>query len=480
MGVALKVFGSEWLKLLSLFFLGLLLRLWFFFTYIFEDPKRAFYTIDSYTYEFPAISLLERGRYINDCPRPLPEDFPQRCIPSKEPEIYRPPGYPLFIALHYMIFGESRNTVIFSQNIMDSLKIPLIYFISKSIGLSGKVSYLPALIYAVSPSAVVFAQTFMTENLQSFALVLMLLFLLSELSWMKLAVSGVLAGVLSLIHPIWFFFSSSFPLIVLLLSRRIIASLVAAVSIALVISPWIIRNYLIWKIVIFRPGADVFLCEIRKKMYKGEWVEIGRESLDIDVLNRASERFGWGVSFRDEKEAEEYPLDLTKRTHIARICREDILRKFWRYPFEIHFAGFIRLLPPFGVAQLYYMASGDIKPSGVEITRYIIPYIFEGKIKEAVREIREKRAALLSPFMWSFYILGWLIRTSTLILAFISLLKPTRFNLLLFAIFLYGTFLITTFESAQPRRFYTVEGLIYILSAFGVQNIFFRSVRSRR
>ena len=465
---------SNWkrvdLKVLFIFSVAIFIRFLFFFSFIWGDPKRAFYTIDAYTYEFPAINLVEKGKYINDCPRPLPEDFPEKCIPSKEPEIYRPPIFPLFIALHYLIFGEKREFVIFSLNIIDSLKVFLIYAISRQIGLTGTYLYVPSILYAVSPSAIVFSQTFMTEPLQSFFLLLLIFFIFRNLS----ALSGITAGILSLTHPLWYFFSWILPVIVLIISKSWKKFFISGVFFLLTISPWMIRNYLIWKIVIFRPGGAVFLCEIRKKMYKGEWVTLLPQAYigyDIEVLNRASEKFGWGVKFVSEEEVKNFNFSLTMETQIASVCREDVLKKFWKYPFELHLAGFIRSFPPFGIAMLYYMIKGNIKPSEKEITRYIIPKIFEGKLKEVYKEIKEKRLRLLTFGWWIFYALAWFIRLTSLSLFIPSVFKIKREIYLLAFAFLYGTFILTTFESAQPRRFYTVEPVAFILTAFGMKNI---------
>lgn len=446
--------------------LGFVLRFTFFLAYILPDPKRSFYTIDSYTYEFPAINLLQKRRYINDCPRPV--HIPnQKCIPSEEPEIYRPPVYPIFIALHYAIFGEKRESVIATQNIIDSLKIPLIYAISRNLRFTGIYSFIPSFLYAVSPSAILFSQTFMTETLQGFLILVIIYIISSGLSIKKSALSGFLTGILSLLHPLWFFFSLILPFAIYIFSpsKKIKNLLVCGLVFLTTISPWIVRNYLIWKIIIFRPGGDVFLCEIREKMYKNQWIKLEPQKFDPDVLNRASKKFGWGIKFDGNTE---YPFDLTKRTQIAQICRNDILKKIWKYPIELHIGGFIRSFIPIGIAQLYYMTTGNILPSHEEITRYIIPNILEGKIKESIEDIKEKRLNLLSEKLWLFYILSWFIRIFTFVLSLITIIKPKKITFLLIFIFFYGTFILSTFESGQSRRSYTVEPILSILCSYGL------------
>ena len=448
-------------KILFIFLLAIFLRLLVFFPFIYKHPERAFYTIDAYTYEFPAITLIEKGKYINDCPRKIPDWFPQQCIPSTQPEIYRPPVYPLYIAGHYILFGYRPEIVIFTQNIMDAMKVILIYHISRVIGLGNP--YIGAVLYAISPSAIIFSQALMTETMQGFILLVFLVLLFSKVNNVRSAFLGMIAGMLSLTHPMWYFFALISPILVLIYTRSIRKFLLAGLFVLLTISPWMIRNWLIWRQIIFRHGSHVFLCEIYLKIEKGKWLGDYR---DKDIFNEASERFGWGLRFNTIDEVMSYQTNLTQELQIAKVCREKIIKNITKYPVDIHIAGFLRLFPPLGVAMLYYIITGDINPQRIEITRYIFPLIFQGKIMDAIKEIREKRLGLL-PFPWMLvYLFSWILRILSFILSFISLIKvKLKFSLLLFFIFLYGTFLVTTFESAQPRRFHTVEPIIFILAS---------------
>jgi hypothetical protein len=100
-----------------------------------------------------------------------------------------------------------------------------------------------------------------------------------------------------------------------------------------------------------------------------------------------------------------------------------------------------------------------------------VPLVLKGKILEAVREIKEKRGGLL-PLPWFIiYLIAWVLRILSFMLSFVGLVKiKPKFSLLLFFIFLYGTFLITTPYAGQPRRFHTVEPIIFILVSSVLSN----------
>jgi hypothetical protein len=229
-----------------------------------------------------------------------------------------------------------------------------------------------------------------------------------------------------------------------------------------------IRNWLIWKKIIFA-HPHFFLCEIYQKMEKGRWFgkDYNYPPYDQGLINEVSHRFGWGIKFNSLDEVVNYQMNLTQQLQVIQICGEKVIKNITRYPIEIHIAGFLKSFPPVGIGMLYYIISGDINPAGRGETAYqIVPLVLRGKIFGAIREIREKRGGLL-PLPWFIiYLIAWGLRVSSFTLAFAGLIKiKPRFSLLLFFIFLYGTFLITTPYAGQPRRFHTVEPIIFILAS---------------
>ncbi|MFZ8804693.1 MAG: hypothetical protein ACO2PO_17160, partial [Candidatus Calescibacterium sp.] len=418
-------------KILFIFLLAIFLRLLVFFPFIYKHPERAFYTIDAYTYEFPAITLIEKGKYMNDCPKKIPDWFPQQCYPSTQPEIYRPPVYPLYIAGHYILFGYRPEIVIFTQNIMDAMKVILIYHISRVIGLGNP--YIGAILYAISPSAIIFSQALMTETMQGFILLIFLVLLFVKVSNVRSAFLGMVAGMLSLTHPMWYFFALISPILVLIYTRSIRKFLLAGLFVILTISPWMIRNWLIWKKIIFA-HPHFFLCEIYQKMGKGKWFgkDYNYPPYDQGVINEVSHRFGWGIKFDSLDEVVNYQMNLTQQLQVVQVCGEKIMKNITRYPIEIHVAGFLKSFPPVGIGMMYYIITGDINPAGSGETAYhIVPLVLKGKILEAVREIKEKRGGLL-PLPWFIiYLIAWVLRILSFAAAFAGLIKiKSRFSLL--------------------------------------------------
>jgi hypothetical protein len=454
-------------KILFIFLLAIFLRLLVFFPLIYKHPERVFYHIDAYSYEFPAIALIEKGEYVGYCPKRILGWYAGHCVNPTQPEILRPPVYPLYIAGHYLVFGYRPEIVIFTQNIIDAMKVILIYHISRVIGLGNP--YIGAILYAISPSAIIFSQALMTETMQGFILLIFLVLLFGKVSNVRSAFLGMIAGILSLTHPMWYFFALISPILVLIYTRSIRKFLLAGLFVILTIAPWMIRNWLIWRQIIFRHGSHVFLCEIYQKMEKGRFFgkDYNYPPYDQNLFNEVSERFGWGVKFNTIDEVMSYQTNLTQELQIAKVCGEKIIKNITKYPVDIHVAGFLKSFPPVGIGMMYYIITGDINPAGSGETAYhIVPLVLKGKILEAVREIKEKRGGLL-PLPWFIiYLIAWFLRILSFAAAFAGLIKiKSRFSLLLFFIFLYGTFLITTPYAGQPRRFHTVEPIIFILAS---------------
>jgi hypothetical protein len=228
-----------------------------------------------------------------------------------------------------------------------------------------------------------------------------------------------------------------------------------------------VRNWLIWKKIIFA-HPHFFLCEIYQKMEKGKWFgkDYNYPPYDQGLINEVSHRFGWGIKFDSLDEVVNYQMNLTQQLQVVQVCGEKIIKNITKYPVEIHVAGFLKSFPPVGIGMLYYIITGDINPARVETTKYIVPLVLRGKILEVFKEVKEKRLGLL-PFPWFIvYLIAWVLRILSFAAAFAGLIKiKSRFSLLLFFIFLYGTFLITTPYAGQPRRFHTVEPIIFILAS---------------
>ncbi len=121
-----------------------------------EAPSRCLMP-DSASYTSPARSLLETGRLAAGPDTP---DVPM---------IVRTPGYPAFIALVYLVFGEAHVAVIAVQVIFSALSIVVLYHVSYALW-GSSAAFLSALLLSVDPATFLSSQLVLTETL--FALLL--------------------------------------------------------------------------------------------------------------------------------------------------------------------------------------------------------------------------------------------------------------------------------------------------------------------
>lgn len=106
---------------------------------------------DQEGYRRLARSLADTGRFTR-----FPESA--RFIP----EVIRTPGYPLFVAAIYTIFGTSQIAVASAQTALFALLVLLVYFIARQCA-SDRVAAAAALLTAVYPTFPYFAALVMTE-----------------------------------------------------------------------------------------------------------------------------------------------------------------------------------------------------------------------------------------------------------------------------------------------------------------------------
>jgi len=163
---------------------------------------------------------------------------------------YRTPGYPLFLALVYFLFGARPWVVIFLQIFIGAATIGLVYLWTKEWFNEGTALF-AALLYAIEPHVIVYGGCLLTETLFVFIL------LLSVLAWHKgfktgrtalLAGSALFAGYLALIKPI----AMLLPVILVPLSfvynsaairYKLKANLLFLVIFFITMSAWMCKNY---------------------------------------------------------------------------------------------------------------------------------------------------------------------------------------------------------------------------------------------
>lgn len=173
--------------------------------------------------------------------------------PYGDPTSIRFPGYLYFLGLIYFLFGHHHIAVLLAQALMGSLTPILIYLTARQL-FSLRVSRIAAAVGAIYPGFVYFVGWMMTENL--FILwVSLLLYLTVSLkdgaSIRKLAVMGVLLGLLGLTRGMGIPFIGLIPLYILLrlhgrFQERLAKAALVFVVACLTLIPWTWRNYVIF------------------------------------------------------------------------------------------------------------------------------------------------------------------------------------------------------------------------------------------
>ncbi|MCI0415830.1 glycosyltransferase family 39 protein [bacterium] len=110
----------------------------------------------------PALALLHEHRFsINRV--------------SEEPEFFRTPGYPLFLASIFAIFGENLRVVCVLQAILSAITVVLIYRIAERLW-SVMVAWIAAGLVLLEPLQTIYTSTILTETLSTLFLILVAFF----------------------------------------------------------------------------------------------------------------------------------------------------------------------------------------------------------------------------------------------------------------------------------------------------------------
>ena len=200
------------------------------------------------------------------------------------PGVYRTPGYPVFLSLIYRLFGHSYDAVFVAQSLLDAGSAILIGLIAMQF-ISAQTATITAILYALYPYPAMFCGAVHQDILLVFCFLLFLLFLsraivakrfsapfikgavgrgLSEtLSNPQLAppfirgenaqiipwiIVGILIGLTAYVKANMILITGIAILCILFYYRaqRILKIVAVCGALALVLTPWIVRNYLLF------------------------------------------------------------------------------------------------------------------------------------------------------------------------------------------------------------------------------------------
>lgn len=165
---------------------------------------------------------------------------------DQPPTAKRTPGYPLFIASIFKVFGRNFNWIRYTQAAVDVLTAYLVFVLAVLLFKTRAVGLLAALAYALYPPAILSSTYILTETLYTFFLVF---FAVTAVLALKgrgrplYLVSGIAFGVSSLIRPGIVFLPVALLVVALIVRPRAWAGvLMLTLAFAVTLLPWVLRN----------------------------------------------------------------------------------------------------------------------------------------------------------------------------------------------------------------------------------------------
>lgn len=218
---------------------GLLTRL-FLFVYFLDVPL-AFWDDDTNTYLYTAENIR------------LGNGFTWDTEPPYMPDAFRTPGYPAFLLLNRVIFGNYETALIVQSLMVVGIAL-IVFLLAKDLGYKN-ISYWAAAVFLAMPFSIQVSLKFLTQSLFAFVLIIAVWF------WIKflksntnkyLLITALLLPVLALIRPIAqfvylpFFFSFVYASWIygrFKIKEIFKVGLVLGVIFFVGILPWLYRNY---------------------------------------------------------------------------------------------------------------------------------------------------------------------------------------------------------------------------------------------
>ena len=174
--------------------------------------------------------------------------------PLGEPTAARPPLYPIVLGGIYSLLGDDPDVARAFQVVLGVVAVLLVYVLMLRLATPGG-ALLAAFLAALNPALIYMSGLIMSENLYILAILGVLLLLVRDArsrqepgSIRRYALTGALCGAAYLARPQMLFFAAFVGLAALGLRRlswrgRIARIVVLTAAAAVVVSPWIARNY---------------------------------------------------------------------------------------------------------------------------------------------------------------------------------------------------------------------------------------------
>ena len=157
----------------------------------------------------------------------------------------------MFLAFIYLIFGVSPSLIIVFQILLNLTSIYLVYIIADKLFSNKKVALISAFIFSLDIYTLFFIFELYTETLFVFTLlgsIFLFIKSINKSDTLYLITSGIFLGFSALIRPIAIYLPIVYIAAIFFFdkhtaSRKLIITGVFSISVLLIISVWVVRNY---------------------------------------------------------------------------------------------------------------------------------------------------------------------------------------------------------------------------------------------
>ncbi len=164
--------------------------------------------------------------------------------------IFMSAGYPLFLSGLFMVFGKTAEVAQYFNALLGGFSILLVYWLSKELFRSEPIAIIAAVLWAIYPPAILYAENLAKENLMIPLLLLYLLLVAkyahSSFSAAIAAASGALLGLHALVGPALLVIAPIFLIQVFLkpnhIAKKIRDVLIYGLFVLIILAPWLYRN----------------------------------------------------------------------------------------------------------------------------------------------------------------------------------------------------------------------------------------------
>jgi 4-amino-4-deoxy-L-arabinose transferase-like glycosyltransferase len=226
----------------------LLFRIGLFIYFFLVD--HTFIHLDSGAYIDLADNLLQNHVFSMSSPTP---DFE---VQSEDrpygPEVFRTPGFPVFLALLKLLGMKNLLWVVFWQEIIYLLSVYLFYQYGRQL-FDPKIAKIGVVFLMLNPGGIAYTKLVLSETLFMpfvFGSLFAIGFYFKKKHWKFLLFAAIIMGIGALIRPIMYYFPWVAAGTILFFYRnnkqRWLHTSAMLLTFVLVISPWLIRNYQIY------------------------------------------------------------------------------------------------------------------------------------------------------------------------------------------------------------------------------------------